>query len=99
MDEVGIRILGFMSRHSGGPPTPYDGLLLAEYDPNRPGTDPDGRPMIAHVVATDDPAKAMRFPSAKEAIECWRQPSGHIRPDGKPDRPLTAFAMEIERLT
>ncbi len=88
---VKLRIVGINT----GEKTAFDGKFLAEYDPHRPGLDPDGRPMIAHVVATDDPAKAMEFADALEAVKCWRASSGRIRADGRPDCPLTAFTVEI----
>lgn len=86
-----IKIVGLGS----GDDTPFDGKYLAEYDPKKPGVDPDGAPMTAHVVCTDDPEKALIFADAREAILTWQGVSGRIRPDGKPDRPLTAFTVEI----
>lgn len=50
--------------------------------------------MVAHIVCTDDPAEAMLFHSAAEALEKWRESVG-IRLDGLPDRPLTSFTVEI----
>ena len=41
-----------------------------------------------------DERDARQFPSAKEAILYWRQSHG-TRIDGKPNRPLTAFNVEI----
>lgn len=55
---------------------------------------PDGNPMQAHVVATADEAKALVFPDAAAALECWRKAHG-MRWDGRPNRPLTAFTVEI----
>lgn len=44
---------------------------------------------------------ARRFDSAKQAMELWRavQPDDPIRPDGKPNRPLSAFTVEVARVT
>jgi hypothetical protein len=36
-----------------------DGKYLVEYDPCRDGVAPDGTPMTAHVVVTDDPEQAL----------------------------------------
>lgn len=94
MAEYGLRIL----RLNSGNPTTYDGQYVAEYDPSRSGVSPDGIPMMAHLVGTDDPSKAMRFVSAQAAGRAWRLESGYIRPDGKPDRPLTAFTCEVVEL-
>jgi hypothetical protein len=47
---------------------------------------------------TDDPAKAMRFPSMAEALDLWRTQS-RVRPlrdDGLPNRPLTAYSIMVE---
>lgn len=94
--SVGIR---FVNTHQG--PTPFDGQWLKRYDPDRPGVDPRGQPMTALVEATANPAEALRFDDAKAAMELWRMvaaPPHHMRPDGKPNRPLTAFTIVIERL-
>jgi hypothetical protein len=82
---------------SDGTPTVFDGQYLKEYDPSRDGVDPSGQPMLAHVVCTDDPAAALHFENAGEAHRLWtlvdrRHP---VRPDGKPNRPLTAFTISI----
>lgn len=78
--------------------TPLDGQYLKEYDPNRNGRDPSGNPMLAHVVTTPDISEAMRFDDFAELHEVWtlvdaRDP---VRPDGKPNRPLTAFTVTTE---
>ena len=41
----------------------------------------------------------MRFVSIAEAMEYWRTVSTTVpfRPDGKPNRPLTAYTVEIEQ--
>lgn len=81
-------------------PTTFDGQYLVEYDPDRPGVDPDGSPMLAHIVASPDIERAKKFPSAREAMEEWRRISRSVptRPDGKPNRPLTAFTVEVEKV-
>jgi hypothetical protein len=52
-----------------------------------------------HVVFTPHVEKALRFESAGAAMEFWRTRSKTVptRPDGKPNRPLTAFTVEIRR--
>jgi hypothetical protein len=48
---------------------------------------------------TDNPDEAKSFPDAREALECWRQTAPapfDVRPDGKPNRPLTAFSVSVE---
>ena len=53
----------------------------------------DGR---GTVEMTPDPAQAMTFDNAMAVLECWRSVSETrpFRPDGKPNRPLTAFSVE-----
>lgn len=79
-------------------PTPYDGLYLVDYDPDRTGTDPSGESMLCHLTATIDRSKARRFKSLGELHETWRQASKKwpLRPDGRPNRPLTAFTITPE---
>lgn len=79
---------------------PYlDGEFVVAYDPNRPGKDRLGRPLVANIVTTRIRGLAKRFESTAAAMECWRRvadPPHHLRPDGKPNRPLTAFTVAIE---
>jgi hypothetical protein len=53
-----------------------------------------------HGQFTGDVDKAMRFDTKAEAMIFWRQQSRSKpwRPDGKPNRPLTALTVEIEEL-
>lgn len=90
---VVIRVWGL----AGGDTTGFDGQFLVEYDPNRRGHDPDGRPMLAHVRTTPHPGAALTFPTGVEAWALWRQQSTRWprRPDGRPNRPLTAFTIEV----
>lgn len=91
---IGLRIVGLIS----GQPSALDGQWVVEYDPTRPGADPHGRPMTAHVVCSPDQARARRFETVDDAHTYWRTPSGRTRPDGCPDRPLTAFSILAEPL-
>jgi len=58
----------------------------------------DGR---GHTALTKDPAKALRFPTAKAAWDAWSQQST-VHPwrltDGQPNRPLTSYTVEIAPL-
>jgi len=53
----------------------------------------DGR---GYADLTDDPTKARRFADAAEAFVFYRRTSTvrPVRPDGKPNRPLTAYTIE-----
>jgi len=52
---------------------------------------------IGVVTFTADPRRALAFVHAAEALRAWRTRSTvrPNRPDGKPNRPLTAFTTEI----
>lgn len=82
---------------AGGGTTPFDGQYLREYDPGRDGVGPNGEALLAHIVTTSDPAKGMAFADAAHVHEVYtlvdeRRP---VRPDGKPNRPLTAFTIDV----
>lgn len=49
---------------------------------------------------TSDPDKAMRFEDLLAAITAWQTTSRKrpLRPDGRPNRPLTAFHVEPRAL-
>ena len=74
-------------------PCPYKGKYLQWYDPN-------GDELKDIGGWTDDPLKAMLFDSAEEALVCWRQVRtvDPVRPDGRPNRPLTAFSVIISQV-
>lgn len=54
----------------------------------------DGR---GDATLTTDESQAMKFEDNTEAIEFWRRQSTvrPLRADGKPNRPLTTFTVEI----
>lgn len=91
-----VRLVGL----AHGEPSPADGLWLVDYDPRGDGFYIDGERQrercfcMLHV--TRDHAKAKQFENAGDAFEFWRMPSGKTRPDGKPDRPLTAYTVDIQ---
>jgi hypothetical protein len=63
--------------------------------------DPEARAGRGAAKFTTDAALAMTFGTPAEAFEYWRQQSVTVplRPDGEPNRPLTAFTMAVERRT
>jgi hypothetical protein len=81
-----IRVLGVANQM----PDWTQSLWLMEYDPNANG----GR---GHVRLTDNQGKARRFATMQEAMTCYRSvPKDHPRrTDGKPNRPLTGFHIEM----
>lgn len=71
-----------------------DGMYLAGYDVEAF----EGRGTSSW---TENRFDAMLFADHKTAFEIWRKQSETLplRPDGKPNRPLTAFTVEIESIT
>ncbi len=53
-----------------------------------------------HAHWTNNPANAKKFANSGDAFDYWRTRSktNPTRPDGKPNRPLTAFTVEISAL-
>jgi hypothetical protein len=75
-----------------GYPTEHDGQFLKNviFD-----VDPIGR---AAIETTPIEAEGMDFEDTIAAWEFWRTQSKRmpLRPDGKPNRPLTAYTIELE---
>ena len=88
-----IQIVGMVN----GMPTPHDGKYLREYDATRSGIDPDGVPWI-HLVTTPDKQEAQKFDDLLSARACWMQIdlNNPVRPDGRPNRPMTIFSITLE---
>lgn len=59
--------------------------------------DPDADGGRGIVTFTPWESEAKTFATSNEALEFWRQQSVRLplRPDGKPNKPLTAFHAEI----
>lgn len=75
---------------ANGAPCELVGQYLEWYDPNLPAD----KPLAGW---TNDPRKAIGFKNTKEAIEMWQRVRDvdPVRPDGKPNRPLTAFSISV----
>lgn len=82
-----MRILGA----ANGSSDIIDGYWLMSYDPDAD----DG---VGRVIGTTRREEAMRFPNMGAAMALWKKTSSvrPLRPDGKPNRPLTAFTVSIE---
>lgn len=78
-----------------GQPFPYAGQFLEWFDPDIP----DAADIMFRFTADLD--KAKRYASAVELLDEWRRvrKPDPVRPDGKPNRPLTAFTVEVLRIT
>lgn len=94
--RVGLRLL---SLADGSQPDGFgwgEWLQSVDLDAHAPGAPyPTGL-----IDTTPDPAQAMAFQDAGEAMALWKQPSRTVplRPDGKPNRPLTAITVTVEQL-
>lgn len=77
---------------ANGEPSPHDGMYLSRYEPDAQ----DGRGLVEW---TKDPERAIPFTSLMHAREAWmRVPVTRTkRPDGHPNRPLTAYTVSIQR--
>jgi hypothetical protein len=82
-----IRIVGL----ANGQPTDAAGLYVQDYTP-------DGHDGRGDLVLTDDQRQAKVYPDAAAAWADWRRTSTTHparETDGKPNRPMTAFTVEI----
>lgn len=76
---------------ANGQSSEADGLWVKSYTP-------DGFGGRGEAVLTENKHEAKVYPNATAAMEDWRRVSSThpIRPgDGKPNRPLTAFTVEV----
>lgn len=94
LKPVVMRLTGLVT----GGPCPLDGTYLAHFDPDKPGVDASGEPMLCTIETTNDPRRAKRFADLVELRNEWARVSTvePVRPDGKPNRYLTAFTIEVE---
>lgn len=76
-------------RSSGAGPL---GQYVKSYDP-----DIGNGVVTGEVEGTFDPSEALTFDSSEEAYDFYRRTSTTVplRPDGKPNRPMTAFTIEV----
>lgn len=88
MTEYVIRCIGL----ADGRPCGTEGLLLRDFDA-------EFRNGLGKADWTSTPAHALRFPSSAEAFAFWKTQSRTrpLRPDGKANRPLTAFTVDLEK--
>jgi len=88
-DEVVMKCIGFAAGHE----CPALGQYLKSYDP-------DGDALTGLSVWTWDVNEAIHFADAGAAFACWNQvrKSDPVRLyDGKPNKPLTAMSITVEK--
>ena len=90
-----LRIVGRVD----GQPSEFDGKYIVDYEPEL--HDPDGNYDGGVIDVRDNRSDADVFATMEESAEMWKRgPScecHRTRADGQPNRPLTAFTVEIER--
>jgi hypothetical protein len=86
-----IQIIGT----AAGEPSPMDGRYLVEYDPPTLTRAGWGKGVIR---TSPEIANAKRFQDAAAAFAEWKRENGRRWYDGKPNRPLTAWTIEIRQI-
>lgn len=84
----------FLHAPVNGARTRHDHRYVVDYDPSPVGE--GGSIVRESLVTSADIAKAKRFENAIEALTYSRRSNG-MRPDGRPNRPMTAYTIEIKR--
>jgi hypothetical protein len=84
-----MKLLLRIVARADGARTEFDGQFIKAWDFD-----------AATLDTTMDPRAARHFANAAEALGAWRSvhEANPVRPDGKPNRPLTAFTVEIVNL-
>ena len=94
MPEQRVRMK--LMRLASGIPHAAESSYVVSYDPNYHL--PDGEYDGGALVTTKDPAEATLF-TMVEAFQLWRSAPDcrchRRRPDGEPNRPLSAFNVEL----
>lgn len=87
-----IKIEGLMGQTIT--PNPYDptGSFVKSFDP-------DGNDGMGDLVLTEDVTKALQFDDAGAAFLLYQAQSKirPLRPDGRPNKPLTAYTVSVEK--
>jgi hypothetical protein len=86
---VRVQLVGLVD----GSSSEHDGRYLIDCDVDAG----DGMAWPPAIRSTDDPKKAKKFSTTVEAWEYWARPSTvrPRRPDKKPNRPLTAYTIQL----
>lgn len=88
MRQYAVRIL---YAATGGPPTEHDGRYVVSWNPHT-------RVDKLDIVTTNGPSEARLWTNNRDCFAEWKTISNvqPKRPDGKPNRPLTAMSIQIE---
>lgn len=92
--------------YADGTASPLDGQYLVDYDPTwvyHPVMNDAGfAKLVRKLETTADRSKAKLYATPTLAFEEWRRvsPNRPLRPgpDYQPNRPLTAFSIEVEKV-
>jgi len=73
-----------------GSPCPERGMYVASYDP-------DGNDGMGTITFTENPDEALKYDNMVVAMDAYRAVSNThpTRLDGLPNRPLTAYTVEL----
>lgn len=76
-----------------GEPSSADDSFVKSFDPLWNGNGLG----VGHLIVTREVDHALKFSSLQAAWEFWKQESPTVprRPDGKPNRPLTCWTIEL----
>lgn len=87
--SVRLKLMGY----ADGRPSAHDGQYLVRADIETGG-------MLPLLTTTNDPERAIVFAGLVEATDYWKRVSATRpkRPDGKLNRPLTAYNIVIEQV-
>lgn len=75
--------------------TEHDGRFLASFDASKHDL---VRAPLGGIKSVDDAGRALMFYTAEDAKKFWAQQHGIRAIDGRPNRPLTAYVIQIERI-
>lgn len=92
--SYGLKLIAFTGiAINGGDQIPH-GSWVQSYNP-------DAHDGYGDVTWTTDPEQALAFTDPSAALDCYRLVplNRPTRPDGQPNRPLTAFTIEVEEIT
>jgi hypothetical protein len=71
-----------------------------QYGPYLQSSDPDAHLGQGDETWTDELSEAKRFATFMDAMDCWKAQSTlrPFRSDGRPNRPLTAYSVQPQRI-
>ena len=84
--------------YANGEACPRGGEYVVDYEPPVMNAAGEYVPNTGRIETSRDLSRARLFATAADAAACWRRSNG-VRPDGKPNRPLTSYTVLIEQVS